>query len=156
MFRIIQGLLEQKKLYYSRLFDEKTFYKKFHQDLRLARYSVVIDSPYLTERQVNHFLPTFRRLIGRGINIRVNTRNPECHSAIMNNQAHLAARKLVDADIKVVIYDDWRHWKCAIIDNKVLWEGSMNILSHNRSREIMRRSYSQYLCYQMLCFLNSS
>ena len=77
MFRIIQGLLEQKKLYYSRLFDEKTFYKKFHQDLRLVQQSVVIDSPYLTERQINHFLPAFRRLIGRGIEIRVNTRNPE-------------------------------------------------------------------------------
>ena len=156
MFRIIQGLLEQKRLYYSRLFNETTFYKKFHQDLRLAKQSIVIDSPYLTERQIKNFLPAFRKLIDHDINIRVNTRNPECHSASMRDQAHLAARKLIDIGVRVVIYDDWRHWKCAVIDNKILWEGSMNILSHNRSREIMRRSYSAYLCHQMSCFSNLS
>ena len=75
---------------------------------------------------------------------------------MMKSQAHKAARKLVDTGIRVVIYDDWRHWKCAIIDNKILWEGSMNIMSHNRSREIMRRSYSSYLCYQMSYFSNLS
>ena len=94
MFRIIQGLLERKKLYYSCLFNEKTFYKKFLQDLRLARQSVVIDSPYLTERQINHFLPVFRKLIDCDVNIRVNTQNPECHSVLMKNQAPSSCTKI--------------------------------------------------------------
>ncbi len=36
MFRVIQSLLEQRKLPCSHLFNEKTFYKKFHQDLKPA------------------------------------------------------------------------------------------------------------------------
>ena len=31
------------------------------------------------------------------------------------------------------------HRKLAIIDRKILWEGSLNILSQSHSRELMRR-----------------
>jgi hypothetical protein len=53
------------------------------------------------------------------------------------------------AGIKIKLFTDMRHRKLAIVDGLILWEGSLNILSQNNSREIMRRTQSQELCSQM-------
>jgi hypothetical protein len=45
------------------------------------------------------------------------------------------------------------HRKLAILDKKILWEGSLNILSQIYSREIMRRIDNQDLTLEMFNFL---
>ncbi|HMT19521.1 MAG TPA: hypothetical protein PKD15_05805, partial [Candidatus Saccharibacteria bacterium] len=53
----------------------------------------------------------------------------------------------------VVTCDDMRHRKLAMIDDYILWEGSLNMLSQNGSKEVMRRSVSKELCQQMMQFI---
>ena len=152
MLRIIRDLLVQRKLLVSELFNERTFYQAFYKDLKRTKRRVVIESPYLTERRVEYLAPYLRRLTRRGVKVRVNTRHPRCHEREMRIKAEGAARILLDAGVKIYTYNDQRHWKLAFIDNCILWEGSLNILSHGRSREIMRRSQSVYLCREMIEF----
>ena len=45
------------------------------------------------------------------------------------------------------------HRKLAIIDRDILWEGSLNILSQNKSREVMRRIKGQDFALEMFNFL---
>jgi hypothetical protein len=52
-----------------------------------------------------------------------------------------------------VLYTAGHHRKLAIIDRKVIWEGSLNILSFNDSCEIMRRITSTVLAEQMVRFI---
>jgi predicted regulator of amino acid metabolism with ACT domain len=52
-----------------------------------------------------------------------------------------------------VVFTESHHRKLAIIDRKVLYEGSLNILSQNNSREIMRRIESAQLAWQMARFV---
>jgi hypothetical protein len=59
---------------------------------------------------------------------------------------------LQDSGVEVYISYDLRHRKIAVIDNMVLYEGSLNILSQSKSREVMRRTKSRKLCRQMLSF----
>jgi hypothetical protein len=40
-----------------------------------------------------------------------------------------------------------------MIDGYILWEGSLNMLSQNGSKEVMRRIVSMELCQQMLRFI---
>ena len=155
MLSILRNITGSQKLLTSHLYDEKAFYRAFLQDLRNAKRNIVIESPYLTERRVNYFMPLLRQLRKRKVNIRVNTRHPELHSPLMQAQAEKALRILTDNRIQVYTYDDQRHWKLAAIDRTILWEGSLNILSHSRSREIMRRTNSPYLCRQMLRFIRA-
>ena len=54
--------------------------------------------------------------------------------------------------IKKVLYTVKHHRKLAIIDEEILWEGSLNILSQGDSCEIMRRTFSDSLALQMLHF----
>jgi hypothetical protein len=45
------------------------------------------------------------------------------------------------------------HRKLAILDRKILWEGSLNILSQTHSREIMRRIENEEITMEMFNFL---
>ncbi len=154
MFKLLKRLIRGNELLASQLFHERTFDQSFCRDLRKAKRTVVIESPYLTERRAHYFAPLFKKLSKRRVKIRINTRHPKYHSQEMRMQAEIAAKILLANGVKIYTYDDWRHRKLAIVDNEILWEGSMNILSHGRSREIMRRSTSSHLCREMIRFSN--
>ena len=135
----------------STLFDNNTFYKAFERDLRRARHSVIIESPFITRRRMEHLLPLLTKLRHKGVRIIVNTRNPEEHNEEYAIQAEDAVATMQDIGIKV-FYIVKHHRKLAIIDEEVLWEGSLNILSQGDSCEIMRRTVSDGLAMQMLRF----
>ena len=152
MIKLLRDLYQHKGFLASSLFNEETFYASFLWDLRWAKKSIVIESPYLTERRALYYLPLFQNLVKRRVKIRINTRHPDCHDKEMGIQARKAAQILLETGVKIYTYSDLRHWKLAVIDGKILWEGSLNILSHGRSREIMRRSASSHLCHKMINF----
>ena len=54
---------------------------------------------------------------------------------------------------QVLLVKGSHHRKLAIIDQKILWEGSLNILSQSYSREFMRRIDSKVLSREMFTFL---
>lgn len=98
-------------------------------------------------------LPIFEMLRKRGVTITVNTRNPDEHDGEYIDQAYEAVSDMQSMGI-TVLYTVKHHRKLAIIDESVLWEGSLNILSQNDSCELMRCSVSQTLVCQMADFLN--
>lgn len=134
------------------IYNEQSFYDAFVKDVKRAQSSVVIESPYLTERRTMQFLRIFWKLRKKGVAVRVNTRNPRHHDKLLEIQAWKSIRLLRDNGIKVYFYSDMRHRKLAIIDNTILWEGSLNILSQVFSKEIMRRTVSEQLARQMASF----
>ena len=136
----------------SSLYDNTTFYKSFVKDLKHAQRSVLIESPFITTRRMNDLLPIFRTLRQQGVRIVVNTRNPEEHDSDYQQQALLAIFDMQELDI-TVLYTVKHHRKLAIIDGEILWEGSLNILSQNDSCEIMRRTESEELAWQMIEFV---
>lgn len=135
----------------STLFENNTFYKAFERDLKRAKRTVVIESPFITGRRMEHLLPLLTKLRRKGVKIVVNTRNPEEHNDPYNSQAEDAIAIMQAIGIKV-LYTVKHHRKLAIVDGEILWEGSLNILSQGDSCEIMRRIVSNRLAWQMLCF----
>ena len=153
MFKLFRKKSVQgNDLLMSKLFDEVTFYRAFGRDLEDARRSVIIESPYLTEKRAIQFSKLFKRLKKRGVAVRINTRDPRHHDKTLEIQAWKAIKVLKKHGVKVFICSDMRHRKLAIIDNRILWDGSLNILSQSHSMEIMRRTNSTTLCKQMISF----
>ena len=136
----------------SALFDNNTFYKAFEHDLRRTKQSVIIESPFITRKRMEHLLPILTKLRRRGVRIVVNTRSPEEHNEEYAIQTEYAVAAMQDIGIKVLCTIK-HHRKLAIVDKEILWEGSLNILSQSDSCEIMRRTVSSSLVYQMLCFI---
>lgn len=153
MFSILRKKTVQGgDLLLSKLFDEETFYKAFEDDLKVAHKSIIIESPYMTEKRALQFEKIFKKLNKRGVSIRINTRNPRHHDKTLEIQAWKAIKVLKQYGARVYLCSDMRHRKLAIIDGNILWDGSLNILSQARSKEIMRRTNSVLLCKQMACF----
>lgn len=136
----------------SRLYDNETFYDAFENDLKKAQHRIIIESPFITMRRMNGLLPIFRFLRQRGVRIVVNTRNPQEHDEDYQYQAKLAIYEMQRLGV-TVLYTVKHHRKLAIIDDEILWEGSLNILSQSDSCEIMRRIESEELARQMVEFV---
>lgn len=140
--------------YSSTLHDEKTFYKAFMRDLDQAIDEVIIESPFITSSRMKILWPSLRRAHSRGIKVYIITRDPSDHSDGYEVQSESEIEALEDLGIQVFLCIGNHHRKLAIIDRKVLWEGSLNILSQIKSREIMRRLDGGGFAEDMFKFLN--
>lgn len=137
----------------SELYDQTTFYKVFLRDLRKAKTRVVIESPFITEKRMKLLFPTLRLLSCKGVRIIVNTKPLEEHTSSYQSQAIQAIGVMQDLGIEV-LRTVGHHRKLAIIDQDILWEGSLNILSQNDSCELMRRICSSEDVKKILVFIN--
>lgn len=149
-FKRSQNVAELVK---SSLFDEKTFYAAFIEDLLHCEEEVIIESPFITSERMKTFSPVFRKLLERGVKIIVITRDPNEHRDEYAIQAEREITNFEVRGIQTLLCVGNHHRKLAILDRKILWEGSLNILSQTKSREIMRRIDSKGLTMQMFDYL---
>ena len=153
MFNLPRFLIPYSDLLTSKLFDEKTFYKAFIRDLEECAKEVIIESPFITCSRMEVFKPVFRRLLTKRVDILLITRDPIEHDEHIRHQATNEILECKEMGIKIILLRGNHHRKISILDGKILWEGSLNILSQAYSREIMRRSESKELVKQMYDFL---
>ncbi len=136
----------------SRLYDQDTFYKAFQRDLEKAQACVIIESPFITKKRMTLLLPALSKLRARGVRIIINTKPFEEHELLYQEQAMWAVGAMQDLGVEVLMTAG-HHRKLAVIDDNVLWEGSLNILSQNDSCEIMRRIQSNKAVKQTVQFI---
>lgn len=137
----------------SELHDETTFYKAFIKDLKKCKEEVIIESPFIACQRMSLIAHIFDDLVERKIKVYVITRDPEEHDLSMRQQAEEEIRNFEMIGVQVLITSGYHHRKLAIIDRKILWEGSLNILSQSYSREIMRRITGTKPAKEMFKFL---
>ena len=135
----------------SRLYDQTTFYSVFLRDLRSAKTRVIIESPFITEKRLTLLFPIVIKLRSKNVHIIINTKPFEEHEQAYQSQVIWAVGVMQDIGIEVLMTAG-HHRKLAIIDDSILWEGSLNILSQNDSCEIMRRIHSDKVVEETLRF----
>ncbi len=140
-------------MYKSDLFDETTFYSQFRHDLLRSTREVVIESPFIARERARTLYPLFETLINRGVRVYVVTRDPSEHSETMEEQSEVEIQRFEELGVQVLLCTGNHHRKLAILDRQVLWEGSLNILSQRKSREIMRRIDNKDMALEMFNFL---
>ncbi len=138
------------------LFDEKTFYQAFQRDLDSCKKEVIIESPFITSERMKVFRSLFSNLIRKGVKIYIFTRDPRQHEPKMAFQSEIEISNFERIGVQTLLCSGNHHRKLAILDRKVLWEGSLNILSQAYSREIMRRINSEESALEMFQFLKLS
>lgn len=145
---------QDKGVFISHLFDEKSFYSYFRKDLLRAKNRVIIESPFISISRMEFLLPIFKKLVNRNVEIYIITKDPKSLLKIMANQSEKVITQLEMLGVHVFVASNNHHRKIAILDNRILWEGSLNILSHKNSREIMRRIEGEKYTKEMFNFLN--
>lgn len=136
----------------SSLFDQNNFDKAFIRDLLTCRQEVIIESPFITRRRLDTLLPTFNKLRRRNVRIIVNTKDPIEHDGDYYYQAMDAVSMMQEIGI-TVLYTTGHHRKLAILDRKIVYEGSLNILSFSDSCEIMRKIASEDVAEELCKFI---
>lgn len=141
------------QMFSSNLFDETTFYKRFKNDLNNCKGEVIIESPFITTNRSLDFIPIFEKLVFKGTKIFVVTKLPKKHTSEMMEQSERIIQHFEYIGVQVFVTTNDHHRKLAILDRNILWEGSLNILSQNNSREIMRRIEGNTYAQEMFSFL---
>lgn len=81
------------------------------------------------------------------------TRQPNEHDITLIEQAKAGIHYFEIIEVQVLLCKGGCHGKLAMIDRKILWKGSLNILSQSHSREFMRRIESKKLTEELFKFL---
>lgn len=137
----------------SELLNEETFYPTFAKDLKKCQSELIIECPFITNRRLGQLLPALERLKQCRVRIVINTRDPRtADDEYRREDAHSAISKLQHIGVQV-LYTGGHHRKLVVIDRRILFEGSLNVLSQSNSSEIMRRIESAQLAWQMVRFI---
>lgn len=138
----------------SSLCNQDNFYPVLTKDMLNAEKEVVIYSPFISRYRADLLTKTFKELIRRNITIFIFTRAVKEHELHAQDEIQVVINEYRKLGIHVFCLNGFIHEKVAIIDQKVLWEGSLNILSQRNSREIMRRFANADLSKQVLKHLD--
>lgn len=135
-------------------FSEGTFYPAFLRDLLSATRSIVIFSPFLTSRGAGRWMDALRAKVLAGVGVRLVTRPSGDQGGVLEE----GLDELIAGIRGLGVVVDLRarmHEKLAIIDNEILWVGSLNIFSHRDTSEIMFRIPSRAACEEMARLVTS-
>ena len=118
--------------------NDKDFWPAFLHDLKAASSSVTLYSPFTGVTRVSRLTDLFQAFLSRKVEVRVHCQPPLEQGTNLAEQAKIVIEKLKHLGVQV-IERKGMHQKIAIIDDRIVWEGSLNVLSHRDTGEQMRR-----------------
>ena len=131
------------------IFDNRNFLPVFCQDIAGAKKEILIVSPFVRKKRASEMVDHLKAASGRPIRIIVVTR-PE---ADFKEEDRVALQKtlglLTSNDISVV-YKSNIHQKFAIMDQKIVWYGSINFLSYGNAQESIMRIESSNIADELV------
>jgi HKD family nuclease len=135
------------------IFDKNSFFKVYLNDIENARHNVVIVSPFITKKRAAQMIGNFDALLKRQVKVTIVTR-PETD---FNDKKQTALKDifkmLEDAGVQILLKSNI-HQKFVVIDNRISWYGSINLLSFGWSEESIMRLVSGNIANELLRCLN--
>lgn len=120
------------------IYDGKSFYHGFCNDLQNAKSEILIVSPFMRRSRIAGLMKTLTPIIEVGVSVTVVTRPPEDFKERERDTVIECAEKLRENGVTVKYKSDF-HQKFTVIDQSVVWYGSVNFLSFGtREESIMR------------------
>lgn len=117
------------------------FFDYLHADVAAAQDRVVVYSAFATLERVGRLEPHLRGAVERGIDVWVVTKLLEerGHDRHHYERIEQALRSWGIA----IVHKQRMHEKLVLIDDDVLWQGSLNPLSYSATQEVMERRRSR-------------
>ncbi len=138
------------------LFRDKDFQSVCRADIAAARRSVAIFSGFVTPQRTATYASLFQSKLTEGVAIRCVTRPPRHNGSIPEEQG----KETLDAleAMGCIVDTRWDiHEKVIIVDDEIIWFGSLNPLSHTgQTDEMMARLEGRPAALQLAAFLSLS
>ena len=120
------------------IFDNHNFLAVFSNDVSSAKSDMVIVSPYMTQKRLSSMLDILLSGTNNGAKLTVITR-PESDYKEKDKPAVINMVNSIRATGANIIFKPNIHQKFAIIDQQIVWYGSINFLSFGSSEESIMR-----------------
>jgi hypothetical protein len=130
-------------------FTDDEFLERFRQDLSESIERVIILSPFLAPKRALSYYPVLQSLIIRKVHVEIYAKPKSEQPDVLRKSYDGIVRRLK----QIGVYFNNRtamHEKIGIIDKRILWHGSLNILSHNNTKESMLRFCSTDLAEEII------
>lgn len=118
------------------IFDNQNFLPMYSNDLINAKREVVIVSPFISRRRLLQMLKLMNTALGNKVKAVVLTRPATDYKDKESIEETLS---MLQIEGITVIYKSNIHQKFAIFDQKIVWYGSINLLSFGRAQESIMR-----------------
>ena len=147
-FEVCAEVMDKQEVNNS-IFDSIGYWAVFEKDIYSAAKSIVISSPFLSSRKVEWFVDQSEALQKRNVTVKVFSLSPEAYPEEgREHHAELLGR-LASAGIYVKTQNHC-HERYAIIDQSLVWYGSMNLLSRGREDDSLMRIVSPTIAAELL------
>jgi hypothetical protein len=130
------------------IYDKRSFFAVYGQDIIWAKKSILVVSPFITAKRVAQILLLLQEPLDRRVEVTVVTRPAEEFTERFKTAFGQILADLNKAGVNVV-FKSRIHQKFAIIDQKIVWYGSINLLSFGSSEESMMRLMSGNIALEL-------
>ena len=147
-FEICSQVVDKQHISNS-IYDSATYSEIFSQDVTSANSSVIISSPGLGTSKVWQFLRHLPMIQERGVKVIVITMSPSSYpeDAIKHQEELVQTLRLSGVVVKTQ-NNCKEHF--AVIDDSIVWYGSMNFLSRERDDDNIMRIESKSIAQELL------
>ena len=129
----------------SMIYDVNSFVPIMKNDFSETKKEILIVCPFLRKKRIETILEWLKEPIHTGISITVVTRPPESYKEPKPIQECI---NLLQSNVSVFIKPNI-HQKFILIDNRLVWYGSINLLSYGGSEESIMRLDSRELAAEL-------
>ncbi len=120
------------------ILDYQNFIPLFRDDVQSANKEIFISSPVIGIKQFALYLDILSKAIQRGVGVTLITQSEIKYK----KEIHIAIKEMHEALFKAgidLILDNNSDHKFAVIDRKITWYGSINLLSSGYTKDIVMR-----------------
>lgn len=131
------------------IFDADSYAPVYEKDLQEARHDIVISSPTLGKNKVYRLIELLKKGQASGVKVIVVTWHPEVYQYGREEHRIAFMEALCNAGIQIELArEHCPHY--AVIDNEIVWYGSMNLLSRDDVEDNIMRVESKEIAAELL------
>ena len=141
--------LTDKKQIANAIYDNESYAAIYENDLLEANKNIIISSPGINEKKVKRIISLIRKRQEAGVAMTVITLKPESYPENRVEKTRQLIHQLMAVGIKVR-QEPIMHEHYAIIDEEIVWYGSMNLLSGEKEDDNLMRVVSKEIAQELM------
>ena len=131
------------------IFDKDSFFPVFSNDIACAKKEVLIASPFIRKRRTLQMIQHLKIALAKGIRAVAVTRPAKDYKDKDRPALERVLESLENNGISVVFKSNI-HQKFAVMDQKTIWYGSINLLSYGSAQESIMRIESANIANELI------
>ena len=131
------------------IYDIENYADTYWRDLEEAKRSVIVSSPRLNNQKVNRIISVLGKRQELGVKATIVTWHPDAYKYGRDDARMELMERLRKSGFEIRLVDEsCEHY--AVIDNEIVWYGSMNLLSKEDAEDNLMRVCSKDIAAELL------